>query len=346
MSVYQFDPLRDPRWPGLLLVHPLASVFHTPGWLQALHRTYRYEPVVLTTSAPGGELSNGIVFCRVHSRLTGRRLVSLPFSDHCEPLVRNPGDCAEILASLADSPAADRPRYVELRPRSASFDTQPGFAAAREFVFHTLDLAPAADELFRRFHKDCIQRKIRRAVREGVTVETGPAAPLVEEFYRLLVITRRRLGVPPQPRAWFDSLAENLAGSVNIYLARRNGRAVAGILTLTFKDTVVYKYGCSEVDQNRFGGVPLLLWHAIRQAQREGAREMDFGRSDLGDSGLVAFKQRWGCDASRLRYWRLPASAAAEGSPEWAGRVAKPVLACIPRPLLPAVGRAVMRHLG
>jgi hypothetical protein len=30
-----------------------------------------------------------LVFCRVRSWLTGRRSISLPFSDHCEPLVES-----------------------------------------------------------------------------------------------------------------------------------------------------------------------------------------------------------------------------------------------------------------
>ena len=44
------DPIRDPRWPELLNRHPGATVFHTPGWLEALRRTYGYEPGVLTTA--------------------------------------------------------------------------------------------------------------------------------------------------------------------------------------------------------------------------------------------------------------------------------------------------------
>ncbi len=43
---------------------------------------------VLTTCAPDAPLTDGVVFCEVDSWLTGRRLVSLPFSDHCEPLLQ------------------------------------------------------------------------------------------------------------------------------------------------------------------------------------------------------------------------------------------------------------------
>ena len=45
-----FDPLTDRRWPTLVGEHPLASVFHTQEWLEALRRTYGYAPVAYTTS--------------------------------------------------------------------------------------------------------------------------------------------------------------------------------------------------------------------------------------------------------------------------------------------------------
>ena len=64
-TVYEVDPLNDPRWMPFLQGHSFASVFHTSGWLEALRRTYGYEPVAFTHSARGTELKDAIVFCRV-----------------------------------------------------------------------------------------------------------------------------------------------------------------------------------------------------------------------------------------------------------------------------------------
>ena len=55
--VYTFNPTEDPRWAEFVQRHPRGSVFHTPGWLDALRRTYGYEPVVYSTSAPQAERS-------------------------------------------------------------------------------------------------------------------------------------------------------------------------------------------------------------------------------------------------------------------------------------------------
>ena len=84
--MYRIDPLLDPRWTEMVERHPRASVFHTPGWLEALRRTYGYEPAVYTTSPARGDLNDGVVLSRIRSRITGCRLVSLPFLGHCELL--------------------------------------------------------------------------------------------------------------------------------------------------------------------------------------------------------------------------------------------------------------------
>ena len=114
----QIDPVRDSRWEEFLQRYLGSSVFHSSSWLEALRRTYGYEPVVLTTSPPDAELSNGIVFCQISSWLTGSRLVSLPFSDHCHPLVGAWNDFELLMGWLTANLKLNGWRYVELRTAS------------------------------------------------------------------------------------------------------------------------------------------------------------------------------------------------------------------------------------
>src|ERR1700732_5103568 len=118
---YQFDPTKDARWPELVERHSKASVFHTVGWLQALRQTYGYEPVAFTTSPPTSDLKNGLVFCRIDSWLTGRRLVSLPFSDNCELLCESGDDANFLVRSLKSALVEQKWKYLELRPITANF---------------------------------------------------------------------------------------------------------------------------------------------------------------------------------------------------------------------------------
>jgi CelD/BcsL family acetyltransferase involved in cellulose biosynthesis len=346
VSVYRISPLHDPRWTRLVERHPRASVFHIPGWLEALQRTYGYEPVVLTTSAPGTDLTNGIVFCQVNSWLTGRRLVSLPFSDHCEPLVESPRELEQLMLAVEEEARAGRWKYVEVRPLTVTADADARFEKAQTFCFHRLDLRPAGADLFRSFHKDCVQRKIRRAEREALRYEEGCSETLLQQFYALLVLTRRRQRLPPQPLSWFRNLIECMGDRLKIRVASKDGRPVASILTLRHNRTLVYKYGCSDKSFSNLGGMHLLFWRSIEEAKENGLLEMDMGRSDWDNPGLIDFKARWGAQQSELVYLRNSSARSQAEVGQTVLRVGKQIIDMAPESLAKLAGRVFYRHLG
>src|SRR5271166_3603122 len=167
-TVHEIDPLCDSRWEALVKGHPRASVFHSSNWLRALQVTYGYDPVVVTTCPRGTALTNGLVFCSIKSWLTGHRLVSLPFSDHCEPLVDNSAELDDLLLHVKRYVGAGKLKYIEIRPTSCRPGSQTELSRSITYSVHSLDLRKSTRELFHSFHKDCIQRKIRRAERENL----------------------------------------------------------------------------------------------------------------------------------------------------------------------------------
>jgi hypothetical protein len=343
MDVYEIDPLVDARWLDLQQGHPEASIFHTRGWLEALRRTYGYRPVAFTTSRPGSELRNGLPFCHINTWLTGRRLVSLPFSDHCDPLVSNREELGQVLDYIQRK---SEQQHIEIRVRESGTSILPGFNQNKTFHFHTLDLSPGLDELFGRFHKNCIQRKIKRAEREGLVYDEGRSESLLAKFYSLVLMTRRRQGLPPQPLSWFRNLIACLGDSLTIRVASKNGQSTAGILTLRHKRTLVYKYGCSDERYNHLGGTQFLLWKAIQEAKQDQMHELDLGRSDHETPGLITFKDRWGTSRSTLTYWTSAASQTETPRRKWTVLLAKRLLTFMPDRFLTTAGRLLYRHTG
>jgi hypothetical protein len=333
---FWFDPISDPRWMEFANRHPDSSIFHTPEWMKALQQTYGFTPAGITTSPPHSEFTNGIAFCRVQSIVTGNRLVSLPFSDHCRPLAD--GDALhELLQAVVETISQDRLKYAELRPPASA--ALPGLFPTQSFLLHILDLRPPLNDILRRFHSNCVRRKIRRAEREGLVTDAGRSESLLQDFYSLQVITRKRHGLPPQPPEWFRNLIAAMGAKATIRVARSYGRPIAAILMLRHKQTDVYKYGCSLVSDNNRGGMQLLLWKAIEDAKANGIEEIDLGRCDIGDTGLAEFKERWGAERREMVYYRYP--AAKPRIPSKSGFVA-----CLPKSALVAIGRLLYRHLG
>jgi Acetyltransferase (GNAT) domain len=346
LNVYAFDPLTDRRWPTLVSEHPLASVFHTREWLEALRRTYGYAPVAYTTSPLTDHLNNAIVLCEVRSLLTGRRMVSLPFADHCEPLIEHPADREAITAHLRRVVDSGAWKYLEIRPLTSHPLDERGMGLESAFCFHSLDLQPALDVLFQRCHKNSIQMMIRRAEREALRCETGTSEAHLRTFYSLLLLTRRRHELPPQPVEWFRNLLECMGERFRICLASKGSRPVAGIVLLRHRDTLVYKYGASDARFHSLGTMPFLFWNAIQEAKADGIRRLDLGRSDSDNAGLMTFKDRLGGERSTLNYVRYPAPAHRPASAPAHVRIAKKVLASLPDRLLVATGRLLYRHIG
>jgi CelD/BcsL family acetyltransferase involved in cellulose biosynthesis len=333
-TAYRIDPFHDLRWNEFIDRHPEASLFHSLEWLRALSRTYGYRPLAYTTAGPDEELRNAVVFCRVESWLTGRRLVSLPFSDHCQPLVDTQEDLEIISTALEQELRQEQWRYLEMRPlQSFQLDT-PLPCATLSYSFHELDLRPDLDTIFRNFHKSSIQRKIRRAEREALSYCEGSTEILLNDFYALFKITRRRHGVPPQPRKWFANLIEAFGDDLKIRVAYKDTKPVAAILTLRHKNTLIYKYGGCDARFNRLGGMHCLFWKAIQEAKAAGLRSIDFGRADADQRGLITFKNRWGAKESLLTYLRY-------GDPEQTAQFCDlPAGSC-----KSSAARFVLRHL-
>jgi len=346
MTAHKIDPLKDPRWGKFLDGHPRASVFHTVAWLGALSRTYGYQPVGYTTSGPGQDLQNGIVFCSVDSWLTGRRLVSLPFSDHCELLIDEPADLHDLLKALQRQSAEENWRYIDIRPFRSLDPNATFFQETETYCIHQLDLSPDVDTVFRNFHKDSIQRKIRRAQREGLTEQAGRSESLLDIFYRLQLLTRRRHQLPPQPRNWFRNLIDSFGDALKIRVAFKDKQPVAAILTLCHKQTLVYKYGCSDARFNNLGGMHLLFWGSIQDANRCGLRTFDLGRSDIENKGLITFKDRWGAGRATITYARYSSGPAQPPGADWKLRIAKQIFAHAPDSFLSAAGNIFYKHMG
>jgi lipid II:glycine glycyltransferase (peptidoglycan interpeptide bridge formation enzyme) len=249
------------------------------------------------------------------------------------------------LSNLTRDVSQRKYKYIEFRPLTASPYGESGLQKSGSYYFHGLDLRPPETALFRAFHKNCVQRKIRRAESEALTYEEGNSPALLRRFYELQVITRKRLQLPPQPFAWFRHLADCMGKSLKICLLLKDGDSVASIVMLRFKQTVTLKYACSDKQFSKLGCMPLLYWKEIQDAKRNGFLEMDLGRSNLDDAGLAQFKDRFGAQRSTINYWRIVPESAVKREQAWKVSAAKKLFTRLPNGWLPLAGNLLYKHL-
>jgi CelD/BcsL family acetyltransferase involved in cellulose biosynthesis len=317
MPVPSILELTDPRWGDFVATHQAATPFHHPDWARLVAGCYGFRAFVVAASDPAGRVQAGLPVVEVHHLRGGRKWVSLPYTDYCPPLVSDPGDEERLVAALEQASGAVGVRRIEVRAPLATA------ASASVALRHVLALDGGAADVYARFHRSQVQRNIRRADREGLTVRWATRAEdLVGTFYGLHVRTRRRQGVPVQPRRFFRLLWERAisTGLGSVLIAEASGQPVAAAVFLAWNRTMIYKFGASEARAWSLRPNHLLFWHAIRTACEQGYQWFDFGRTDIGHEGLRNFKLSWGADEQPLVYGTLggrPEQAAvAEGAAE------------------------------
>jgi CelD/BcsL family acetyltransferase involved in cellulose biosynthesis len=133
---------------------------------------------------------------------------------------------------------------------------------------------------------------------------------------------------------------------ISIRIASKGNRPIAGIMTLGHGKTMVYKYGGSDMKFSHLGATPMLFWRAIQDAKDAGMEELDLGRSDLDNPGLITFKERWSAVSSTLTTWRAPAAAVSSSFDQVKGWMAKEGFARLPDSALTLAGRLLYRHIG
>lgn len=333
----------DPRWLRLVESAAEATTFHQPAWLHVLTRTYGLHGLVLGLIDAQGEVAAGLPLVRVRRPLSGPTYVSLPFTDHCPPLSRE-GYPLPPLASALDAWRRQGKAEVEVR---GELPEESGLTAETVAVRHLLPLDDRCAEL--RQLKPPVARNVRAAGRAGVQVRLGKAREDMRTFYRLHVQTRRRLGVPVQPRRFLDAVWEHLIdpgmGFVAIAEAP-TGEPVAAALFLAHGQSLIYKYGASDASRWELKPNHLLFWTAINWGRENGHRVLDFGRSDIGSDGLRRFKAGWGALEVPLSYTTSRRSGPGGARSERMAAALGPLIRRSPSMVCRGLGELLYRYAG
>jgi CelD/BcsL family acetyltransferase involved in cellulose biosynthesis len=306
LAIVDVDPVADPRWSQLLRLQA-AGIFHSPPWLRVLSDAYGFEPRAYLAMDPHGVPQGGVAFCTVTDAL-GPRVLSLPFSDACDPLLASPHAWPALFARLQ---AHGLPLHLRCLDEPApAADAQ--LSVAKRARWHTLALGAGLDALWAGFEGGA-RRAIRKAERAGVEVRPmeGPAA--AADFRRLHVALRKRkYGLLAQPPAFFEAIARRF-GEVDGWFplgAYAGDRLVAATIYLRWGDTLYYKFNASCLDALDERPNNLLVWAGISLARTLDCRRLDLGPSDDDQPGLIRFKRQFGAAERELRFLRyLP--------PEW-----------------------------
>lgn len=293
----------DDRWLTFISSQSDSQIFHHPCWMELLGRTYNYRQFVVTESDGVGRILAGLPLMEVNSPLTGRRWVSLPFTDYCRPLFDREQTLERLTRDLLSLSIQERIPRVELR---WGLPNNTAIHPACSYILNILDLDSDPEKVAKHFDRSNRQNT-RAAEKNQVEVRWGKDLADMRKFYELQVVTRRRHGVPVQPWRYFRLMAESLLGRgmCSILLAFKDDRCLAGLVLLHWQQTTVCKYAASREDSLPLRPNNLLFWSAIRWSCEHGFKVFDMGRTETEDAGLRRFKKGWGAREIPLIYYSI-----------------------------------------
>jgi len=337
------DPLTSVNWDQEVLSHPDYTVFHSAAWARVLHKTYGHEPAYLRFSRDG-RLAAVLPMMDVRSLITGRRGVSLPFSDFCGPLIFGNENPHFVVSKLSEIARERRWKHFEIRERKT---LEPSVPPAVTFLGHTLDLRGGEGELFGQL-KSSVRRALRKAARNDLRIEITKTREAVLEYYKLHVQTRKKHGLAPQPVSFFLNIYEQMIdkGLGFIVVARLGSRVAAANVYFQFGKKAVYKFGASDEKVQEFRGSNLVMWEGIRFLATSGAESLHFGRTSLGSRGLRRYKLTWGTREEKIEYLKFNCAAggwvaARDGAPD----IHNKVFSRLPLSLNRLAGAVIYPHL-
>ena len=337
------NPITYPNWDNLIKEFPGHSIFHTSAWAKVLYECYGYEPVYFAEM--NGESPTGIIpVMEVKSKLTGDRGVSLPFTDFCNVLSTDRDDLIDIYRDILRYGRLKGWKYVEFRD-DISWKERPVLSAL--YLVHVLGLDAGEKSVFRSF-RSSTRRNIKKAQKEGVRIEIRHDQEAVDIYYRLHTLTRKRQGLPPQPRLFFRKIHEHIISENRgfVVLAKYGEKYVAGAVYFHFGDKAIYKYGASDKTYQHLRANNLVMWEAIKWYIQNGFKSFHFGRTSENNKGLIQFKKGWGTEEAVLKYHKFDFKKSVFANSDAGDEPSYSIFRYLPEYLCQLAGTLAYKHFG
>jgi CelD/BcsL family acetyltransferase involved in cellulose biosynthesis len=301
MNTVTIDPTTDPLWQNLV-TRQKSSVFHSPAWARVLAETYGWEPQAQVLLDDAGEPRAGLPFCRIADMIS-ERIVSLPFSDYCDPLAGSDDEWNHLVEGLL---AEGLPIAARCLHNSIPL-TDERFALVKQAKWHGVDLRRDLDTIWGQIHESA-RRAIRKAQKEGVEVRIAQGQEELRAFFEMhLGIRKYKYRLIAQPYSFLENIwrqfMEKQSGA--LMLAYHGDTVIGGTLYLEWNDTLYYKFNASARGDLPYRPNDLLTWEGIKYGKSRGYSNFDFGLSDWDEEGLLRYKRKFATEEKAISFLRF-----------------------------------------
>lgn len=292
------DPSRHALWQTLVEQHR-SDVFHSPGWMRVLAKTYDFRPRAHVLVDELGVPRAGIAYCQVEDMMD-ERIISLPFSDFCDAIVADSAHWERLVAGLLAR--GQRVRMRCLHNEIALSDER--FEAVDRAKWHAIDLRRDEESLWQGLHSSA-RRAIRKARDQGVSVRHATDKADLRAFFEMHFGLRKyKYQLLAQPYRFFEHIWDEFIAKEQgtLLVAVHDERVIGGVLFLEWQKKLYYKFNASHGDFVSLRPNDLIIWEGMKYGHQKGFHYFDFGLSDWDQDGLLRFKRKFASQEKTITF--------------------------------------------
>jgi CelD/BcsL family acetyltransferase involved in cellulose biosynthesis len=298
LKLVRIDPQTDPLWQEIINRYN-SDVFHTPEWMSTLTATYDFNFHGLAILDDSGQPRSGMAYCLIEDMMDPR-IVSLPFSDFCDPLVEDSEEWNLMVDALLHN--GHRLSMRCLRNEIPLHDER--FKLANRAKWHCVDVRKELDTLWMDLHGSA-RRAIKKAKREQVDVRIASQKDELRSFYELhLKVRKYKYQLLAQPYRFFEQIWDQFItkGNGALMLAHHQDIIIGGVLYLEWQNKLYYKFNASNPEYRSLRPNDLVVWEGMKYAHLKGYDYLDFGLSDWDQEGLLQYKRKFASEEKTVSF--------------------------------------------
>jgi lipid II:glycine glycyltransferase (peptidoglycan interpeptide bridge formation enzyme) len=288
-------------------------------------------------------------FFHLTSPLIGNLVICLPSTDTCFPLANTENDYRQLLKETINELSKNGNASIQINGCS-KFGMTDDMGFGRGYnsrLVQVVDINRDLDAIRAGMTRNG-RYNLRAAQKQPITIKLGQDEKDLKLLYKMTVDTLQRTSAFPPAYSFFRSIFFHLItkGYGSMFLAEYQGKIIAGILCLYYKDTVLCKYSGQNEKYLEYRPNYSLHWKAIEHFHNKSFKYYDFGGTDSDDQGLLFFKRNWGIKETSRSFYYYPQEIACK-SVQVAKHFNSPYKAALksmPRPAIELLSTCLNRH--
>lgn len=301
----------DRDWNLLLEGALVGSPFQSQTWFKSLEKTFDYQCLYIVASTSGGKIMAALPLMEIRQRWGICRYYSgLPMGVYGS-VIEGMGCNGEIIQAILS-------RFLELVNScvcvgaslvdyAGNCSTISSYASKTFNRFtHILNLERPMSEIYDGYDYS-IKKNLKKAAREKIKIKDAETIGEVDAYYDManeIVLKYKRA---PYSREFFQNIFKIMvpAGEAKFTLAFREGQPIAGSIQVARCGCVYNWLTASKRQMLEYRAVEAVDDAIIRWAVEQRFRVYDFGASPPEATGLIKFKEKWGCQKREYKQYEF-----------------------------------------